>query len=200
MILGVDVDLTVVDSLKPWLDWFEDRTGRRVQNADGNYDLVPEMHQIMKEARISGKNWFDPMEFWHYDNLYDGLEPLEGAVDALAAAKDSGWTILFISSCIPDHERSKKQFLKRHFPFASAFISTHDKQFIDYDILIDDKLEHARQGMIWRPDSRHIVYTMVRKDGKPGEAEKFETLDSWGNLQTKLGFSPLDTNYEASFT
>jgi 5'(3')-deoxyribonucleotidase len=178
-VLACDVDLTVVDSLTPWLDWFYQKTGQNVLNTDGKYDLVPEMKELIIK---SGASDFDPFSFWRHSSLYDDLKPLEGCVEALSELSLMGFDILFVSSCVPEHTQSKINFLNKHFPFHSGFISTKDKHFVDYDILIDDKMEHMYLGESYRPDSKHILFTGCRVDGKPGEANQFVNLSSWGSL------------------
>lgn len=186
-IIAVDVDLTVVDTLTPWLEWFEKKTGKKVLNEDGNYNLVPEMTELIYE---SGVRWFDPMEWWKNPHLYSNFSALPWSSYRLRQMSWAGWDVVFVSSCVPEHSRSKKEFIEDCFDFRRGFIDTHDKHFVNYDVLIDDKVEHIKLGQQHRPNARHLLFTGVREDGKPEDREGLETLDCWNKLHAKLGFSP----------
>jgi 5'(3')-deoxyribonucleotidase len=186
-IIGVDIDLTVVDTYTPWMRWFEEYSGRPVQNESSAYDLVPEMKELLKGTINEG---LDPFAFWRKPDLYDGLQPLPGAFTGLSVLKSRGWKVVFVSSCVPEHTGSKIRFLDKWFPWRSGFIATHEKEFVNYDVLIDDKLEHMRIGHQQRPHARHILFTGVRKDGTPEIRQElgFEEMSDWAELNTKLGF------------
>lgn len=163
MVLGVDVDLTVVDSLAPWLAWFKDKTGLEVKNESKTYYLENEMSDLIFE---SGAPYFSPFSFWEQPDLYDNLSPLEGSVESLNIIKDLGWDIVFISSCVPAHTKSKINFLKKHFKFEHSFIATHDKHLVKYNLLVDDKLEHMIAGIDYCDySSDHLLFAGVRQDG-----------------------------------
>ena len=184
MLIAVDVDLTVVDTLTPWMKWFDRKAGKSIRNESGSYDLVPEMREIMKEQGVD----FDPMEWWRQPDLYDYMIPITAAVDKLKLASMCGYEVVFVSSCIPEHTKSKQDFLKQWFPFAKGFIATHDKHFVDYDVLIDDKIEHIRLGEMRRPKAIHLLYTGIRTDGAKGEAAQYRWLPNWNSLpRTILG-------------
>lgn len=174
-LIACDVDLTVVDTLTPWLKWFESIVGLPVNNEDHEYDLVPEMRQLIHKA---GVPYFDPMKYWHNPNLYDNLEPLNGSVMVLEALSKTS-DIVFVSSCVPEHMESKLNFLKRNFYFMKGFLSTHDKHFVDYDLLIDDKIEHILKGYEYRPYADHLLFTGVRADGQPEDHRSLDILSSW---------------------
>jgi len=177
-IVAVDVDLTVVDTFNPWMEWFESYTGgRKVLNEDGAYDLVPEMNRILAEIGVD----LNPFDFWRKTDLYDNLEPVPGVVDVIRAMKDGGYTVVFVSSCVPEHTKSKKWFLDHHFGYA-PFIATHEKELVAYDCLIDDKLYHIKQGLKARPNAMHILFTGVRADGLPDERENVNTMDCWSKI------------------
>lgn len=186
-IVAVDVDLTVVDTLNPWLEWVHRYTyDEKVKNESGQYDLVPEMKELLKRA---DNQHIDPFEFWRDARLYDDLQPLSWSVLGLYGLHTRGYGVVFVSSCVPEHMCSKERFLRKWFPFHNGFIATHDKHLVDYDVLIDDKLEHIINGQNYRPQAEHFLFTGVRHDGGPRErALRYNSLDSWGDINTKLGF------------
>jgi 5'(3')-deoxyribonucleotidase len=176
-IIACDVDLTVVDSLTPWMDWFKQFTDKPVLNLTRTYDLVTEMKEILVADGL--KNYVDPISFWRKPDLYDKLEPVEGSVEALKRAHDNGQTIVFVSSCFPEHTQSKINFLKRCFNFSDGFIATHEKHYVAYSELIDDKLEHMALGFEHRYMASHILFTGIRADGFEKDREPYEQMNSW---------------------
>jgi 5'(3')-deoxyribonucleotidase len=127
-IIGVDVDLTVVDVLTEWIDWYKNLTG---------HDISEEIKNVSYNVEDLMKKHFDPLSFWRKPDLYDNLEPIPEAVKYLKLLKQKGFKIVFASSCFPEHETSKKLFLKRNFP-VDGFLSTSDKQFVTCNYFIDD--------------------------------------------------------------
>jgi 5'(3')-deoxyribonucleotidase len=185
-VIAVDVDLTVVDTLTPWMNWFYARTGEHIKNEDGAYDLVPEMNEIIQRKGLS----FDPFDFWRIGDLYDELVPIPFSMLALASLSQAGHAILFVSSCVPEHTASKQAFLNKWFPYHNGFIATKDKHFVDYDVLVDDRIEHILHGQAYRPDAKHFLYTGIRQDGHP-ERDKpvlknMNKLEYWSDLYNYL--------------
>lgn len=175
-VVAVDVDLTVVDSLTPWYKWLSVFTDEPVLNESKAYNLVPEMRAILDRASCED---VDPLDYWRRDDLYDNLFPVDGAYEALKRVKARDNTLLFVSSCFPEHEASKVRFLKKFFPFYDAFISTHDKHWIAYDTIVDDKVEHMRLGVQHRPAARHWVFTGIRADGHVMDRAPYHELNNW---------------------
>jgi hypothetical protein len=62
-----------------------------------------------------------------------------------------------VSHCVPEHEDSKIRFLKRNFK-DYAFISTRDKGYVDYDLIVDDNIEVLGEAMKIRPEATHIAF------------------------------------------
>lgn len=182
-VVACDVDLTVVDSLTSWYDWLRQYSDEPVLNVSRSYDLRPEMRAILDRA---GRPDIDPMTYWENDDLYDAMEPIVGSVEALKNIVDDGNELIFVSSCFPEHEESKVAFLETFFPFASAFISTHDKHFVAYDVLIDDKLEHMKLGTSYRPQAKHILFTGIRADGTDLQRMGFTKMNRWDKLDYLL--------------
>ena len=128
-VIGVDVDLTVCDVVTDWIKWYKDLTGHDISDdiSTTNNDLEKVMHKHS-----------DPLSFWKKPDLYDKTQAFPDAVKVLTGLYNDGYDIIFISSCFPEHETSKRMFCQRSFPFMAGFISTSDKQFINMDYFIDD--------------------------------------------------------------
>ena len=133
-IIGVDVDLTVVDVVTEWVKWYKDITGHELNEISRENNNIQD---IMTQHD-------DPMKYWRKEDLYDNASPYPEAIKYLTKlSKD--FDIIFISACLPEHETSKKHFLKRNFKFMKGFISTENKNFVRCDYFIDDNKKYCRQ-------------------------------------------------------
>lgn len=81
----------------------------------------------------------DPLDFWRDESLYDNLVPMEGAVKKLEQLSKY-FSIVFVSRLKGNHHRSKVYFLKKHFPFMTGFVGTHEKYLLNDSLvaMIDD--------------------------------------------------------------
>jgi 5'(3')-deoxyribonucleotidase len=170
-VLGVDVDLTVVDPVTKWIKWYEDET---------NSKFVPKKnHYFIDELMV---NHPSPSDFWKIDTLYDDLFPFEHSVDVLKKLSES-YDIVFVSACFPEHINSKQRFLNRYFPFASGFISTKEKQYIKMDIFIDDHTENLELVKKYQPDTKIIRFKNMFCSGNDN---RFLTVDSWEDINEEF--------------
>ena len=140
MRLGVDVDLTVVDTGREWYNFL--RGVSEIQ--------VPEYEEFLALNTVAPydmTNVFKDMDYqkclsyWRDEFLYDNLEPLKDAVQVLEDLKISkGCEIVFVSTIKGNHHKSKYYFLKKNFPFLDGFIATKEKKYAKIDIMVDDRL------------------------------------------------------------
>lgn len=138
-VVAVDVDLTLVDSLTPWVeDLGFDISFLPTAEPDEALDLVP---------WFRSKGVVDPLSWWHKPDLYDNLQPddkmlmfLSELTPAIRRATGKQVEIVVVSSCFPEHEASKRKFIRKYLPSSSGFISTSSKHFVDYDLIIDDSM------------------------------------------------------------
>lgn len=111
-----DVDLTLVDSLSPWVDWFNRENIEASKHCNGHGpapfqpitkecymahagDLAILMRErahpawLNRQVYVAGK-WMqsptgrDPMDFWREPDLYSRMFPLPGAFEFLRNLKD----------------------------------------------------------------------------------------------------------------
>lgn len=142
-VLAVDVDLTLVNSLSSWLESIPPEFGSfgarnlPAPQPDEAMDLVPWMQSL-------GVN--DPLSYWKRDDLYDDMKPIPSFMtfylDLVSNLKfHTGKKVetIIVSSCFPEHESSKRRFVKRVFGDA-PFISTSAKHMVDFDLIIDDSM------------------------------------------------------------
>lgn len=87
----------------------------------------------------ASKHLDDPLDFWRSEDLYDYLEPMEGCVEKLGLLSKY-FGIVFVSRLKGNHHRSKVYFLKKHFPFMTGFVGTHEKWILNDSLvaMVDD--------------------------------------------------------------
>lgn len=144
-ILAVDVDQVLLDIVEPWIDWYETITGdvAKLTRTTKVQDFMPEIK--------------DPLIFFKNPNLYDELKPYPEAISALKNLSKY-YDIVFVSHCFPEHEISKRYFLKRYFDFEYRFISTGDKEAVKMDIFIDDSIDMLNKVKEYQPNVYCIQY------------------------------------------
>lgn len=152
MRLGVDVDLTLVDTGSEWWKWLSNygnvHTERDILKFKDreclyklNYDLTKYFPDFMEKCLSN------PFDFWKQEDLYDNLTPLQNSVEVLRQLVDTGHDIVFISHCHGGHFKSKVDWLKKHFSFTDiggkgGFIATKEKYLVNVDVMIDDRIEN----------------------------------------------------------
>jgi 5'(3')-deoxyribonucleotidase len=175
-IIGVDVDLTVVASDVMWFDWCNSKCNHK-------YDrdrLIFEHGSIPYDfGRIFNFDQpCDPLSFWNDEGIYDELEPIAHAANALKELSRRH-QIVFVSKLMGNHFESKKSFLERNFPFMSGFIGTDQKQFARVDLLIDDRVDHLNK--VHQAGIIPIQYmTPYHQDEEPATDMAF--IKSWLDL------------------
>lgn len=143
-VLAIDVDLTLVDSLTPWLESVRTEYGAiRVEGlpspqSDEVLDLVP---------WLQGMGVKDPLSYWKCCDLYDEMEVNSSfimfyreLVSSLKFHTGKEVETIVVSSCFPEHENSKRGLIKRVFGDKTPFISTSAKHLVDFDLIVDDSM------------------------------------------------------------
>ena len=152
MILGVDVDLTVVDTLSGLMDYVSDL----LPNLDARLELQTKINEFIKlnDTYKDFHNLLDEIlakyginatakDYWRNPKLYDDLLPFPDAVEVLNWFNRNGTKIVFITSIIPEHYQSKINFILRYFPYTYDFITAQKKYLVgNLDMFIDDNIMH----------------------------------------------------------
>lgn len=166
--IAFDFDLTFVDSLGPWIGWVNNSGATPPilwSDIQDKGDLVP-----FFESRGVSMAW----EYWLMADLYDNMKPMENAVEVLRVLKERGHTIICVSKCTPEHLESKKRMLDKYVPFIDGFVDTGDKQFVDFDVIIDDSdemvlkiAEHGKKVIQpYTPPSKTVEHENVFSDAE----------------------------------
>lgn len=150
-ILAIDVDDTIVNP--DWKVWLDEKKGSYSSLLDDEGKPLDKLPFALGEFY---KSWidFDPYDFWRSETLYDDLTPLEGVVESLKDLS-SYFSIVFVSRLKGFHHGSKVRFVKKHFPFMSGFVGTHEKWILNDSVvaMIDDQQYNLKgfdfQKRIW---------------------------------------------------
>ena len=176
MIIGIDIDLTIVDTGSEWLHWLNKATGRSLTLEDLDYDydlgvgfrdaLPPSLHK----------------HFWKQHDLYDNLEPYDDALEVITKMCDDKDDVVFISHCFDEHYLSKRNFIRKWFPRSVDMINTEHKWLVgECDVFIDDRHEFLNQ--FWNTDTRCIKYNTPYKQNKPLYDTEIEVINNWKELK-----------------
>lgn len=145
--IGIDLDLTAVDTGTGWYLWL--------------LKHFPQIEDIPKEnidynlSKYFGesKTGLLPYDYWSNNHLYDDLEFINGFVEALTEWKTKGDRAIFISHTKSGHFKSKFRMLKK-LPMVSfgdgksdAFVATKEKGLLSgaVDVMIDDRIDMLNQ-------------------------------------------------------
>ena len=179
-IIGVDVDLTIVNSDYGLVDWCSKLSAAPLTFRDvfTQTGLPYEFFTLYPDVTIE-----QVIEYWSQENLYDDMEPMADSVNTLRELHRDGHQIVFVSALTGLHYNSKLNFLKRHFPFMSGFIGTHQKQFAKVDILIDDRMENLNACL--NAGIKPVLYSSPYKQNVE-PAAPMSVIRSW----TELYYAP----------
>lgn len=141
MIIGIDVDLTIVDPI--WCEggWIEHLKENSYSYDRDSLERDYEWNQVNYNTcdYFNLKENFCPYDFWRSKTLYDNMKPFDEAITYINKLIEDGYDVVFISQIKGDHLKSKTNMLKRWFPKAKGYIYTKEKHFVHTDIMIDDR-------------------------------------------------------------
>ena len=177
-IIGVDVDLTLVDSDLHWKAYLDAvgvwKEPYRFEDAIIlNYDLSK--HYLLPVG-------FDPYDFWRSSSCYDTMKPKDGSIDCLSGLAVEGHKIVFVSATKGLHGKSKYNWLQRHFPFMAGAIFTKEKQFVNCDILVDDRNNFLQK----MPDTTKLIKYETKYTQDAVLTKPHRLADGWYGAQTIL--------------
>ena len=155
MTILVDMDDTIEQLLKAWVQRANEKYGRNVTLDDIKEWNVAAPYPGVTKKEIYGVT-YEP-GFW------SSVEPMPGAAEALKHFMDEGHEVYIVTATEIEHvEEKMKGLLFRYFPFLSweQVIITCRKQMIRGDVLIDDGIHNLEGGeykkiMFTAPHNRH---------------------------------------------
>ena len=144
LVIGVDVDGVCADLMPEWLRRYNRDFGDALTPQDiTDWDVT---RFVKPEAR---PKIFD---YLHDADLYDGVEPIAGALEGVRQIRANGNRVVFITSTVTGHAGKKLLWLRRHgflscrnpHPCRDYFEGT-DKALLNIHYLIDDRLSTVQE-------------------------------------------------------
>lgn len=180
MIIGVDVDLVAVNSDCGLLKWCNKLSNHKLSFDevfnDATYGELPyEFHPLYPDVSLE-----QVIDYWRQADLYDDMRPVPGCGSVLQRWHNEGNHIVFVSALTGNHFDSKRRFLERYFPFMAGFIGTHQKQFANVDLLIDDRMENL--NAVSAAGITPVLYKTAYCQ-RVAAHEPVRTISSWKDLQ-----------------
>jgi 5'-nucleotidase len=171
VILAIDVDGPTADLYPRWTrlhnEMYPERTPYRVEDVYG--------------LRAQKDDEF--LRLLTLPTLYDYVEPVVGALDAINLLRDVGHRVLFATSCVQGMHDPKWQWLQRHGFLPRGFkqdpnlIDVHDKSLIRADLLVDDV-----PGNILKFPGKGILYDAPYNQGTLDLVRAHNWLDVVGRI------------------
>ena len=133
MIIGIDVDSTVCNTTESVLQQHYADTGEKLTLNDIKGYYI---------ENYVGDDYKDDFHLIFYKKeMWKRVKVIPHCVEVIKRLHDRGDSIYFVTSTEPQNVTKKARFLQRTFPFLNirkCLITTHCKQIIGVDILIDD--------------------------------------------------------------
>ena len=133
MIIGIDVDSTVCNTTESVLQQHYADTGEKL--------TLDDIKSYYIENYVSDDYKDDFHLIFYKKEMWKRVKVIPHCVEVIKRLHDRGDSIYFVTSTEPQNITKKARFLQRTFPFLDirkCLITTHCKQMIGVDILIDD--------------------------------------------------------------
>ena len=133
MKIGIDVDNTIVNTTSCVIAQHYADTGERL--------TLDDIKTYYIENYVSDDYKDDFHLIFLKKEMWKRVKVLPNCVEVIKRLHDRGEEIYFVTSTEPQNVAKKARFLQRTFPFLDirkCLITTHCKQMIGVDILIDD--------------------------------------------------------------
>lgn len=133
MIIGIDVDSTVCNTTESVLAQHYADTGEKL--------TLDDIKSYYIENYVSDDYKDDFHLIFYKKEMWKRVKVIPHCVEVIKRLHDRGDSIYFVTSTEPQNITKKARFLQRTFPFLDirkCLITTHCKQMIGVDILIDD--------------------------------------------------------------
>ena len=133
MIIGIDVDSTICNTTESVLAQHYADTGEKL--------TLDDIKSYYIENYVSDDYKDDFHLIFYKKEMWKRVKVIPHCVEVIKRLHDRGEEIYFVTSTEPQNITKKARFLQRTFPFLDirkCLITTHCKQIIGVDILIDD--------------------------------------------------------------
>lgn len=178
----IDMDAIVVDMNTPWYETFNRETGD-----DLSHEKVVDWDCGKFITKSTPGHLYGILT---RPGFYDDMKPLPGAIAGVSMLAELGHEIRFCSASPgPDASRAKMEWVDRHFAHRGwrghkVVILTHDKHWVDANVLIDDSPSNLRA---WQERAIAIEYPYNRGIEFVEYAGTYrDTAEAWGRIVRKL--------------
>ena len=133
MIIGIDCDNIICNTTESVLAQHYADTGEKL--------TLDDIKSYYIENYVSDDYKDDFHLIFYKKEMWKRVKVIPHCVEVIKRLHDRGDSIYFVTSTEPQNITKKARFLQRTFPFLDirkCLITTHCKQMIDVDILIDD--------------------------------------------------------------
>ena len=138
MIIGIDVDSTVCNTTESVIAQHYADTGEKL--------TLDDIKSYYIENYV-GDDYKDDFHLIFYKKeMWKRVKVIPHCVEVIKRLHDRGEEIYFVTSTEPQNVTKKARFLQRTFPFLDIrkrLITTHNKQMIKCDLLIDDCIDNV---------------------------------------------------------
>lgn len=137
MVIGIDIDNTIVNTTSCILEQHYADTGEKLN--------LDDIKTYYIENYVGDDYKDDFYLIFLKKEMWKRLKILPNCVEVIKRLHDEGNEIYFVTSTEPQNVYKKSRFLQRTFPFLNIrkrLITTHCKQMIRCDILIDDCIDN----------------------------------------------------------
>ena len=141
MKIGIDVDNTIVNTTSCVIAQHYADTGEKL--------TLDDIKTYYIENYVSDDYKDDFHLIFLKKEMWKRVKVIPHCVEVIKRLHDRGDSIYFVTSTEPQNVAKKARFLQRTFPFLNIrkrLITTHCKQMIKCDVLIDDYEENLKNG------------------------------------------------------
>ena len=138
MIIGIDVDSTVCNTTESVIAQHYADTGEKL--------TLDDIKSYYIENYVSDDYKDDFHLIFYKKEMWKRVKVIPHGVEVIKRLHDRGDSIYFVTSTEPQNITKKARFLQRTFPFLDirkCLITTHCKQMIKCDLLIDDCIDNV---------------------------------------------------------
>lgn len=183
----VDMDDTIENLSFTWCKYLNARHG-----TDVPYEAVNQWDMSQAFPMLTKEQVYSPLSG---DNIWDWVEPIDGAVDALRKLKEDGHDVLILTASNYHSIKAKmEKVLFRYFPFLTwdDVIITSRKQLIAGDVLVDDGL-HNFYGGSYKKILMSAMHNTGLDESKVGAVrvnnwiEAYDLIRQYASSEEKFG-------------
>lgn len=139
MIIGVDIDNTLVTTSAAVLEYINERLGTNF--------VIEDIKEYYIENLLNSQYRWIVRESFLNKAMWQKVKPIKDAFETIEKLHDAGHEIYFCTSTEPENLRKKIKYISRHTKFSYDFVKSRminikDKRLIRLDVLIDDYVEN----------------------------------------------------------